>query len=531
MTNITQEDFIRMMREFKNTIENTIEISVNNVGKKINDNIEEKLHNMDLKMRKLGDDVTEVDRKVTESDEKNVAMNKMLRTRIETLEMNNKRTNLKNMKSDTLRTTKPDIKASQTPEDKGTTEEQKKKDEDTNAPMIHKQKSWSEEVEETWSLKNTKEAFLDKQQWQNNRRIPNSWTDDVELLAAGNDTIEDTTKAKQKNVIDKETRNHVKTWFGYDDDLTEEDTSEEENDDDNNEEWKKIERKKKKSEKNKRQRIKRKTKIEETLMKAQRMVGLGPFSRKDLENQCDIEEDFEKVKIAMIEKHLRQNYKYNSHEIKDLKIVETKIAIKDTIFIYIAVENIIDIRDLYKRKAEIRRDDLILKNYIPPQLFARFNAINRICRDRREEDRNLKTQVRFGDKDLEVLTKTKGENEPFVKTDLKDFIGEARLPLFDDSQRWRHQKDRKPRRRVTSSRHNSPVRISNMEVEEVDLNTSEQVSNKLGKHQLSVNSVDDPTKRPRHESSLDSCHSADMAACKTKDPLEDTEDAELEITL
>ena len=37
------------------------------------------------------------------------------------------------------------------------------------------------------------------------------------------------------------------------------------------------------------------------------------------------------------------------------------------------------------------------------------------------ENNNLKTQVRFGTKDLEVLIKRKGENEPFVKVNLNEF--------------------------------------------------------------------------------------------------------------
>ena len=259
MTNVTQEDFINMMREFKNTIENTIEISVNNVGKKINDNIEEKLQKNYLNMKKLSDDVTEVDRKVKESDDKNVVMNEMLKKRIEILEMNNKKMNFKNMKSDTLLKSQPDSRSSLT---KRTTEETQiidesnkktsdKKD-DTNPPMIQKQKSWSEEVEETWKLKNCEEAKLDKQQWLNERRIPNNWTDEVELLVVGNDALDDNILKKQhKNMIDKEARNHVKNWFGYDDDYTEDESSDEDAEEDKGEDWKKIERKKKKSKKKK----------------------------------------------------------------------------------------------------------------------------------------------------------------------------------------------------------------------------------------------------------------------------------------
>ena len=260
-------------------------------------------------------------------------------------------------------------------------------------------------------------------------------------------------------------------------------------------------------------------KIEETLMKAQRMIGIGPFRRDVLNEHCENEDDFEKVKLNMIEEHLRKNYKYNNKEIKELKIVETKITIKEDIFIYIAVEDIREIRDLFRRKAEIQRDDLILKNYIPPQLFARFTALNRICKDRRSENTNLKTQVRFGTKDLEVLIKKKGENEPFTKVDLKNFIGENTIPKFDDSLKWRKNTDRMPRRQVTNSRHNSPTR---QDFFRQSLNTNpSQENDKTGKHDISTNSSDETLKRPRKETSLDSCHSEDLVECKKRNVTED----------
>ena len=45
--------------------------------------------------------------------------------------------------------------------------------------------------------------------------------------------------------------------------------------------------------------------MEETSRKAQRMVGLGPLDRSDLDEQCNKEPDFEKVKMNLIEKHLK----------------------------------------------------------------------------------------------------------------------------------------------------------------------------------------------------------------------------------
>ena len=50
---------------------------------------------------------------------------------------------------------------------------------------------------------------------------------------------------------------------------------------------------------------------------------------------------------------------------------------------------------------------------------------------------NLKTQVRFGQRDLEILTKVKGSQELFRQVDLKEFIGDNVLPGYDHDIKFR----------------------------------------------------------------------------------------------
>ena len=76
--------------------------------------------------------------------------------------------------------------------------------------------------------------------------------------------------------------------------------------------------------------------------------------------------------------------------------------------------------------------------------------------NRREQDSNLKTQIRFGHSDLEILTKMKGQDEPFIKVPLKEFIEDEQIPGFDFKMKWSNKVDRAPRRKVTSSRESSP---------------------------------------------------------------------------
>ena len=110
-----------------------------------------------------------------------------------------------------------------------------------------------------------------------------------------------------------------------------------------------------------------------------------------------------------------------------------------------------DIRDIYARKAECKADETTVKNFIPPQYYDRFMALNRLCSGRRQEGPQLKTQVCFGDKDLEILTKIKGSDDPYRVVDLRQFAAGGRIPDFNPNLRWKWQEDRQPRRRVMSN--------------------------------------------------------------------------------
>ena len=70
---------------------------------------------------------------------------------------------------------------------------------------------------------------------------------------------------------------------------------------------------------------------------------------------------------------------------------------------------------------------------------------------KRADNINLKTQIRFGDRDLIVLTKEKWSDDPYKIVDLETFMAGNNLPQFDMTLRWRAQEDRSPRRRVMSS--------------------------------------------------------------------------------
>ena len=165
--------------------------------------------------------------------------------------------------------------------------------------------------------------------------------------------------------------------------------------------------------------------------------------------------NYSQAKTWAVKAHLAQHYCYNQQELDALDILETKRTNKDDI-VYIATANEMDIKDIYSRKAECRSDDTTVKIFIPPQFYSRFSALNRICADKRSRDESLKTQIRFGERDLVILTKEKGSQEPYYTENLNVFTEGEELPEVDMTIKWRFHEDRPPRRRVASP-HPSPA--------------------------------------------------------------------------
>ena len=113
--------------------------------------------------------------------------------------------------------------------------------------------------------------------------------------------------------------------------------------------------------------------------------------------------------------------------------------------------------------ADSRNDTIIVRDYIPPQVHERFMALNKICSSRRMEDDNIKTQIRFGNNDLEVFLKTKGTKEQYKQVKLKDFVGDlGTLPPFNHDIKWKKNVDRPYRRKLDyTARKGAPPSMRN----------------------------------------------------------------------
>ena len=59
----------------------------------------------------------------------------------------------------------------------------------------------------------------------------------------------------------------------------------------------------------------------------------------------------------------------------------------------------------------VQNEEVKVSNFIPPQLFKRFNTLSQLTFKARKENTELKTQIRLGERDLILLMKMKGDRE------------------------------------------------------------------------------------------------------------------------
>ena len=67
------------------------------------------------------------------------------------------------------------------------------------------------------------------------------------------------------------------------------------------------------------------------------------------------------------------------------------------------------VRSLYKRQADLERNNIRLIKYIPPWIYERNKQLEIYCRMERDKNLNLLTQIRLGKSDLKLFSKMKGE--------------------------------------------------------------------------------------------------------------------------
>ena len=253
-------------------------------------------------------------------------------------------------------------------------------------------------------------------------------------------------KEKESSEVKKGMRK-LKKWFGEespDNSLSSESDSggEEEN-------WEeKVNRRQRNSERRRRNIENRRNTIKETATKASLTLGIQPVKNKDIEDHLRVTKDPRKARELAVRDYLRDYLQFNEEELEEVEIKDTKISSKGDETVYVVFGSIETIRDIHWRVAEVRNKEIVVRNFIPPQFWSRYMYLNKACSEYRGLYPKIKTQLRFGSRDVEIMMKEKGSKDPYKKVTYSEVTDPSGVPGFDHSIKWTQRQERKPRRKL-----------------------------------------------------------------------------------
>ena len=155
----------------------------------------------------------------------------------------------------------------------------------------------------------------------------------------------------------------------------------------------------------------------EVATKASLTIGCHPIKVKDVEDLRRLHGDSEKARREAVMIYLRDYLQFNDDKLKEVEVKDTETSAKGDNTIYVAFGSIDTIKELHRRAAEIRNPDIMLRNYVPPQFSTKYMHLSKACTEYRQKNPDMKTQIRFGSKDIEILLKKRDQ-----KKDTKQYL-------------------------------------------------------------------------------------------------------------
>ena len=253
-------------------------------------------------------------------------------------------------------------------------------------------------------------------------------------------------KEKESSEVKKGMRK-LKIWFGEEStDNTVSSESDSGGEEENGEE--KVNRRQRNSERRRRNIENRRNTIKETATKASVTLGIHPVRNKDIEDHLRVTKDLRKARELAVRDYLRDYLQFNEEELEEVEIKDTKISSKGEETVYVVFGSIETIRDIHWRVAEVRNKEIVVKNFIPPQFWSRYMYLNKACSEYRGLYPKIKTQLRFGSHDVEIMMKERGSKDPYKKVTYGEVTDPSGVPGFDHSIKWTQRQERKPRRKL-----------------------------------------------------------------------------------
>ena len=312
----------------------------------------------------------------------------------------------------------------------------KDKRKDTNNISIEElMNKTSDSFSSDWARKLSGQLASDAEHESIHKNKPKTKEKDTEEEVIEVKTTDKNTKTRKKKPMAA-----IKKWFG-DESAESSDSSEDTT------EWEEIDRIKANKIKKKKAAKAKESKIKTTLTKASHILGIGPINTENIYKNKRTDKNPKEVLIDTTKNFLETNLGYVEEELETISITEAQLG-KDDI-IYLAFDDIKDLKELRIRISECGNYDIYSRIYIPPQVYKRFCYFNKICQDLRNQNPDTKTQIRIGELDLEIFTKTRGNQEPFAKINIEDVMDTADAPKFDHNINWKPKSSYPNRRKIS----------------------------------------------------------------------------------
>ena len=163
--------------------------------------------------------------------------------------------------------------------------------------------------------------------------------------------------------------------------------------------WNEIKRRERSQRIRQERKKRKKERMEAMASRMRHMVGVGPIPSASIRFFEDSSKDDNEARIKAVKEYLKYYMEFDDDDLNLIEILDTKRVANDDI-VYFSVSNEDHIREIYMRRAAIANDDLIVRDYIPPQYHARYMAVAGHAKQKRAEDKSLKTQLRWGHYDI-----------------------------------------------------------------------------------------------------------------------------------
>ena len=208
-----------------------------------------------------------------------------------------------------------------------------------------------------------------------------------------------------------------------------------------------------KAEKNKEKKQKEKEIKEKKIRKAALLgrytIGVGPIMPESITYFNNITADYEEAKRMAGAEFLTEYLKFNHEDMQDLEITDTRISQKGDNVLYLVLDSPEKVVNIRRRLADIQNHDIITCDFIPPQFYDRYRALSSHAKELRNNNSQLKTQIRFEELDIELYTKEKGTDGPFQPMGITALQDQLDLPRIDHTIQWKRKTEKQHWRSVS----------------------------------------------------------------------------------